>query len=1290
MRRRRDRTSWTRLHLPVCFFLFKLILIFLFIFIYLFISTERAAYLKPLIKQAFDAAQNQNYEGLEAHLETYSLFVPFAFVPTNRPWLQPAEERLTLLDTLLQNDDVPIDIVCKVIKYGGKVRMDSIAIACENNRIDIVRALLDNGLVQVDKLGGMFLLPCFYYSQSSYFFCCCCCPGPFTSITTLEFLQFFIETCGYQPDPESACTLLENASTTAEMATYLLSRSAGILSKDRPFPRGISNKDAKKVVFEYVFSHMGDVPLDEAFNAAIDSDPECTQLVEVFINAGCEITRDIVDRALLVRNDAVVVQLARHGAQITIKQAYAVAELAIAKDVDFVIKTCNVDVNEPFVDGDEDDPSFPSAYSKETTLLHGAVQSCDADTIEVVITNGADVNKIAYAAKLQYQNDGRERKYTPLATLLKSSEYSQVDILPLVRLLVKHGADPRIVCDGNQESVLFLAIAKGFEKVVRLLVEECKIDVNSVDSKVKPAFIAAIEANDKRVIDTFLSFPALDINKPDALGWSPAHHAVAKGNLDLLKKLVARGANIKATNSKGLTPLDIAKRRKERGCASELEKAGTLTPLTTAASSANAGAASEKATLTSCASCGDAVGDTVALLSCFHVMCVTCLAAEESDGKSEISCPFKVDSLLSCGTSVVLKDVRVILNTAKRIKVDVEEEVIKCKTCEQAFNPGHLEDLLGHTHAVEQDVDDGEDGGEDLDDGEDGMDDGDFDEGAEEEAGEDDMDVDGNDNRIGYKVNDIRFSVPGVDDDVDSYSFKSSSPFSMLLDESNKTPMEEHLRFAGNLRKIIGDAVAKLFSRRLQFLDKGDVTSAAQVEADIKAVEQHHDDVAVAQDRLRAAFNALQDKSLRLAIRGKAAESCETIVDELKEMELLNATPCLYGGSSPSTVHWPQFHWLFDREVNLASPSDAFQWSVKFVVNSAVARPPRAAVDLPPHVHLSSDEDVVVTSDGFIVVKRGHVLSKPTDGESSDKVFPFKDQHELFVYTLDGTFVRTIKYPNGLISMSTLGGKGLAVVKNESPTVLSLVDVGSTGEEYDHVDLGDVPVLLDDGSHVKFTKLASSSSTADGSVILLCDVCRDEDDGQPAYSVCLVRWSPITREFEFAVEMAIQSDYEDSNRGTDSELFASGDLKILWFTDAYAYLKENTGRNELYYRLDLASGHAEYFGYRDDPEFVHFAKASAYDPFSHLTLHIVGNSIVSDIVVRQEAMPGQPEEILASFAGLNVDTVDVHKLNAHLEHVDTAALPAVFSGNGEPSIHAIGMGPQGEVVVINISKLYIF
>jgi len=167
---RRDRTSWTRLHLPVCFFLFKLILIFLFIFIYLFISTERAAYLKPLIKQAFDAAQNQNYEGLEAHLETYSLFVPFAFVPTNRPWLQPAEERLTLLDTLLQNDDVPIDIVCKVIKYGGKVRMDSIAIACENNRIDIVRALLDNGLVQVDKLGGMFLLPCFYYSQSRLFF----------------------------------------------------------------------------------------------------------------------------------------------------------------------------------------------------------------------------------------------------------------------------------------------------------------------------------------------------------------------------------------------------------------------------------------------------------------------------------------------------------------------------------------------------------------------------------------------------------------------------------------------------------------------------------------------------------------------------------------------------------------------------------------------------------------------------------------------------------------------------------------------------------------------------------------------------------------------------------------------------------------------------------------------------------------------------------------------------------------------------------------------------------------
>ena len=81
------------------------------------------------------------------------------------------------------------------------------------------------------------------------------------------------------------------------------------------------------------------------------------------------------------------------------------------------------------------------------------------------------------------------------------------------------------------------------------------INPNTPDERGRTALTLAMRQESWRVVDTLLIAPGIDLNLANRQGETPLMLAAIKGNLELVKKLVKRGADI---NREGWTPLHYA------------------------------------------------------------------------------------------------------------------------------------------------------------------------------------------------------------------------------------------------------------------------------------------------------------------------------------------------------------------------------------------------------------------------------------------------------------------------------------------------------------------------------------------------------------------------------------------------------------------------------------------------------------------------------------------------------------------------------------------------------------
>ncbi len=128
-----------------------------------------------------------------------------------------------------------------------------------------------------------------------------------------------------------------------------------------------------------------------------------------------------------------------------------------------------------------------------------------------------------------------------------------VDDVDAVRDLLARGFDPNAV-DSKGNSALYLALRYQSLKVARLLIDDPHIHLDQLNPAGENALMIASLQGDLDIVKLMVAKGA-EINKP---GWTPLAYAASKGHTDVVRFLLDHSAYIDAAAPNGTTPLMMA------------------------------------------------------------------------------------------------------------------------------------------------------------------------------------------------------------------------------------------------------------------------------------------------------------------------------------------------------------------------------------------------------------------------------------------------------------------------------------------------------------------------------------------------------------------------------------------------------------------------------------------------------------------------------------------------------------------------------------------------------------
>ncbi|WP_156924614.1 ankyrin repeat domain-containing protein [Burkholderia sp. WSM2230] len=140
----------------------------------------------------------------------------------------------------------------------------------------------------------------------------------------------------------------------------------------------------------------------------------------------------------------------------------------------------------------------------------------------------------------------------PIDSLIKSVKFDDVDG---VKKLLAKGMDPNSV-DNQGMPLLVLAAREKSDKVGAVLLANPKTNVEIEDKAGENAMMMASLNGDLDFVKQLIAKDA-EVNKK---GWAPLHYAAANGHDDIVKLLLDNSAYVDAGSPNGTTPLMMAAR----------------------------------------------------------------------------------------------------------------------------------------------------------------------------------------------------------------------------------------------------------------------------------------------------------------------------------------------------------------------------------------------------------------------------------------------------------------------------------------------------------------------------------------------------------------------------------------------------------------------------------------------------------------------------------------------------------------------------------------------------------
>jgi uncharacterized protein len=175
------------------------------------------------------------------------------------------------------------------------------------------------------------------------------------------------------------------------------------------------------------------------------------------------------------------------------------------------------------------------------------------DLMTALMAKGADPN-VRLAKPLWYTTYGFDLDSLDPSGATPFWRAAQAGDLDAMRLLVSHGADPKLSATDGVTPLLALAgdgfhgndaivVPAGRMPALRYLVEELKAEVNAVDEK---------------------GGAATSILHQNTRAYSAVHAAAARGDNEMIEYLVSKGARVDLVGKNGLTAADMANGPRER------------------------------------------------------------------------------------------------------------------------------------------------------------------------------------------------------------------------------------------------------------------------------------------------------------------------------------------------------------------------------------------------------------------------------------------------------------------------------------------------------------------------------------------------------------------------------------------------------------------------------------------------------------------------------------------------------------------------------------------------------
>ena len=195
----------------------------------------------------------------------------------------------------------------------------------------------------------------------------------------------------------------------------------------------------------------------------------------------------------------------------------------------------------------------------DTSKFFGAVRSGDVQTVKNQLKNKFDINI----------QDGNNETAILIATDRKD--------IAMVSLLLEHNADVNIASDKIDNTPIMIASVKGYKDIVQLLIEKSNPDMTILNGYGGTALIPACERGHVDIVKLLLEKTDVKVNHINKLGWTAMLEAIVlsnggKSQQEIVRLLLAHGADKNIADKNGITPLEHAKKRRFNEIVDSLSK----------------------------------------------------------------------------------------------------------------------------------------------------------------------------------------------------------------------------------------------------------------------------------------------------------------------------------------------------------------------------------------------------------------------------------------------------------------------------------------------------------------------------------------------------------------------------------------------------------------------------------------------------------------------------------------------------------------------------------------------